>query len=119
MTPRDRCFVWRVLCALAPRLAAWLWLCSSAYGLPAMGTDAPLVLGVFPRHHYTEIQEMFRPLAKHLGQALGREARLEPPRDFESFRAGVSSKATTSCTSTRRTARRPSATTAERSSQRA
>jgi len=59
---------------------------------PAGAADKPLLLGVFPRHNYTETQEMFRPLAKLLSQALGREVQLETTRDFESFWSGVSSR---------------------------
>lgn len=64
-------------------------VCIGFFAPPACATELPLLLGVFPRHNFTETQEMFRPLAKHLSQALGREVRLETTRDSESFLAGV------------------------------
>jgi len=73
-------------------LILMIGLCIGLSAWPAGATESPLVLGVFPRHNYTETQEMFRPLAKHLSQVLGREVRLETTRDSESFLAGVSAR---------------------------
>jgi len=74
-------------------LAAWLFaLWTLTLAGAALAKDSALVLGVFPRHNYTETQEMFRPLAKHLAEVLGREVRLETARDYETFWAGVVSR---------------------------
>ncbi len=69
---------------LAALLAGW--------AITAGARDGALVLGVFPRHNYTETQEMFRPLAKYLSEALGREVRLETTRDYETFWSGVAGR---------------------------
>lgn len=68
------------------------WLVFGLFAQPLLAAQPTLVLGVFPRHNFTETQEMFRPLAKHLSQVLGQEVRLETTRDSESFLAGVSAR---------------------------
>jgi phosphonate transport system substrate-binding protein len=47
--------------------------------------DEPLILGVFPRYKATETTTMFKPLADHLSERLGRKVRLITAKDFDSF----------------------------------
>lgn len=90
--------MFRWMCALKWRVsAAWrrgvfVAVMLAAAGGPAIAKQGALVLGVFPRHNYTETQEMFRPLAKYLSEALGREVRLETARDYETFWTGVAGR---------------------------
>jgi phosphonate transport system substrate-binding protein len=89
MLPRIRALKSTISCAcgrvlLTALLASWTTAACAREGL--------LVLGVFPRHNYTETQEMFRPLAKYLSEALGREVRLETARDYETFWSGVAAR---------------------------
>lgn len=51
--------------------------------------ERPLRLGVFPRRTLARTLAMFTPLAEELGRALGREVRLEAPKDFDAFWKGV------------------------------
>jgi phosphonate transport system substrate-binding protein len=51
----------------------------------AAAVEAPLVLGVLPRDNYADTLQTFGPLARQLGQSLGREVRLETTKDFAGF----------------------------------
>jgi phosphonate transport system substrate-binding protein len=47
--------------------------------------DDPLILGIFPRRNPAETLKLFAPLAAHLSERLGREVKLVPARNFETF----------------------------------
>lgn len=51
-----------------------------------------LVIGIFPRHNYTETFAMFNPMAKYLASKTGYKVRLETARDFASFWDNVAQK---------------------------
>lgn len=71
---------------LLRRLAVLLGLILSM-ALPnfAKAADDPLFMGVIPRRSTAETTKLFAPMAAHLGEQLGREVRLIPSRNFESF----------------------------------
>jgi phosphonate transport system substrate-binding protein len=52
----------------------------------------PLVLGVFPRRNIKLTFRLFSPLAKHLGDLLGREVRLTTSSNFRQFWQNVQSQ---------------------------
>jgi phosphonate transport system substrate-binding protein len=59
--------------------------------LPAMAqAQVELIIGIFPRHNYTETFRMYNPMAKYLERHLHRKVRLETARDFNIFWANVS-----------------------------
>jgi phosphonate transport system substrate-binding protein len=58
-------------------------------GAPAQAQQDALVMGVFPRYKPTEITTMYKPLADHLAERLGRKVVLITSRDFPSFWQGV------------------------------
>ncbi len=58
---------------------------SMAWAQFARAADDPLLLGVFPRRSTAETTKLFAPMAAYLGEQLGREVRLIPSRNFESF----------------------------------
>jgi phosphonate transport system substrate-binding protein len=67
-----------------------LWLIAAAALAPvAQAAEDPLVLGVFPRRNAAETTRMFKPMADHLGEQLGREVSVVTTRDFDSFWKGV------------------------------
>jgi phosphonate transport system substrate-binding protein len=67
-----------------------LWLIATAAYAPAVqAAEDPLVLGVFPRRNAAETTRMFKPMADHLGEQLGREVSVVTTRDFDSFWKGV------------------------------
>jgi phosphonate transport system substrate-binding protein len=77
---------------IAPRMniVRLLWLIAAAALAPTIqAADDPLVLGVFPRHKATETNTMFKPLADHLSERLGRKITLVTAKDFDSFWMGV------------------------------
>ncbi len=51
----------------------------------AKAADDLLLMGVFPRRSTAETTKLFAPMAAYLGEQLGREVRLIPSRNFESF----------------------------------
>ena len=57
---------------------------------PLRAADEALVLGIFPRYKATETTTMFKPLADHLSQRLGRQVIVVTSKDFDSFWHGVS-----------------------------
>jgi len=59
------------------------------YAQPLRAADEALVLGIFPRYKATETTTMFKPLADHLSQRLGRQVTVVTSKDFESFWHGV------------------------------
>jgi phosphonate transport system substrate-binding protein len=69
--------------AAAAALALLLWGAAGAQG----SAPAPqsLAFGVFPRWSAQATVRDFTPLARVLGQTLGREVRVETDKDFESF----------------------------------
>lgn len=70
---------WRALFAVLLVMAA----------VGARASDAPLVLGVFPRLHASETTTRYGPMADHLSERLGRKVTLVASRDFEHFWTGV------------------------------
>jgi phosphonate transport system substrate-binding protein len=48
-------------------------------------SEQPFVVGVFPRHSFTENLKMFTPLAKYLEAKLGRKVVLESSKNFSEF----------------------------------
>ena len=76
-----------------PRAVALLVLLATLLLAPiAQAADDTLVLGVFPRRNAAETTRMFKPLADHLGEQLGRKIVLVTARDFESFWQGVTAR---------------------------
>jgi phosphonate transport system substrate-binding protein len=69
----------RLICLIGAALAA----------APAQAQQEALVMGVFPRYKPTEITTMYKPLADHLSERLGRKVVLVTSRDFPSFWHGV------------------------------
>ena len=59
------------------------------FAQPLRAADEALVLGIFPRYKATETTTMFKPLADHLSQRLGRQVTVVTSKDFESFWHGV------------------------------
>ncbi len=51
--------------------------------------EPPLVLGVFPRYNFPLTIESFTPLARHLGERLGRTVVIDTSSDFDAFWQGV------------------------------
>lgn len=51
-----------------------------------------LVIGIFPRHNYTETFAMFNPMVKYLASKTGYKVRLETARDFAGFWENVANK---------------------------
>jgi phosphonate transport system substrate-binding protein len=68
-------------------LAVWFGLTSTA-----VAAEKPLVLGVLPRDNYADTVQAFGALSRQLGQALGREVRLETTKDFASFWQAVQAR---------------------------
>lgn len=65
----------------------------SLFVLPAsVLAEDELVIGIFPRHNYTETFAMFSPMAKYLASKTGYKVRLETARDFASFWENVAQK---------------------------
>lgn len=64
-------------------------IATAAYTPVAHAAEEPLVLGVFPRRNAAETIRMFKPMAHHLGEQLGREVTVVTTRDFDSFWKGV------------------------------
>jgi len=54
--------------------------------------DGALILGVFPRYKATETTTMFKPLADHLSEQLGRKVTLVTAKDFDAFWKAVTEK---------------------------
>ena len=52
----------------------------------------PLIMGVFPRYKATETITMFKPLADHLSEQLGRQVTLVTAKDFDAFWKAVTEK---------------------------
>ena len=68
------------------RIATLLSLLAAALAAPVVqAADAPLILGIFPRHKATDTTSMYTPLANHLSERLGRKVTLVTSKDFDSF----------------------------------
>lgn len=75
---------WRGCAALVCALLALAGLA------PVAGAqEPPLVLGVFPRYNFALTVESFTPLARHLGERIGRTVVIDTSSDFEAFWQGV------------------------------
>lgn len=69
----------------ACRIVAWLLLpLLVCWNTPGNAVE-PLVMGVFPRRDAATTAKLFRPLARHLEQKLGRPVLLEMSPDFDAF----------------------------------
>jgi phosphonate transport system substrate-binding protein len=67
-----------------------LGLIAVAAAPAALAAEDALIMGVFPRYNATETTTMYKPLAEHLSERLGRKVALITSRDFDSFWKGVS-----------------------------
>ena len=74
------------------RPLAWLMVVCLLAPCARAADDDPLIMGVFPRFKATETTTMFKPLADHLSERLGRRVVLVTSKDFESFWRGVSAQ---------------------------
>jgi phosphonate transport system substrate-binding protein len=54
-------------------------------GMENAKSQAPLVIGVFPRRNATLTSDLFSPLVDYLSRELGREVRLQTAKDFSAF----------------------------------
>jgi phosphonate transport system substrate-binding protein len=72
------------------RVVLAIWLIAMTAAPLAQAADEPLILGVFPRYKATETTTMFKPLADHLTERLGRKVTLVTAKDFDSFWKEVS-----------------------------
>lgn len=59
--------------------------CDAAHRFDSLVYEKPLVVGVFPRRAQNLTRTMFDPLAKALGERLGREIRLVTSKTFDVF----------------------------------
>ena len=69
-----------------------LAVCLGLLSTTVAAIENPLVLGVLPRDNYAATLQAFGPLARELGQALGREVRLETTKDYASFWQAVQAR---------------------------
>ena len=77
--------------AVCSMLASLVFLFGIITGAWAQ-SDAPLIMGVFPRVSALETNRMFQPLAQYLSEVTGQKVVLETAKDFESFWKGVTEK---------------------------
>ena len=72
------------------RIVSLLWLIATGAVTPlAQAAEDLLTIGVFPRFNATETTTRYAPLAKHLGERLGRKVSLVTSKDFQSFWLGI------------------------------
>jgi phosphonate transport system substrate-binding protein len=72
------------------RIAPLLWLIATAAAAPVIqAAEDPLIMGVFPRLNASETTKRYAPLAKLLGERLGRKVTLVTSKDFPSFWNGI------------------------------
>jgi phosphonate transport system substrate-binding protein len=71
--------------ALRLRVGLLTLIAMSAIATALHAAEEGLVLGIFPRLKATETTTMYRPLADHLSERLGRRVSLATSKDFDTF----------------------------------
>lgn len=62
---------------------------ASLFSTGMQAAENPLIMGVFPRRNASETAKLFTPMAAYLSERLGREVKLVPSRNADSFWKGV------------------------------
>jgi len=73
-------------------LLVWLLLVECLIALPVFADDA-LVMAIFPRRNAAQTIELFKPMATHLSNELGREVKLVTAKDLPAFWKGIEQQA--------------------------